>query len=162
MIKRILFTLMTLLALYSLAVLGYRIYEPDLHTEDTSNYIPYNSLREYTLSQTNSTRHVYFFYSSTDDNSNYVLNTLFPSINSQKKKDYTSVIEIIDISSLESSFTTNRLKSEWGIQTYPSFLLVSVENDEISIDSTLCWEENTPFTTDTIINWLAINNITNE
>mgnify|MGYP004570087557 FL=1 len=161
MMKRILFTFMTILALYSLAIVGYRIYEPDLKkTQENTNYITYNSLREYTLSHGESTKHIYFFYSAADDNSNYVVNTVFPSINNMKKSNVTDVIEIVDITSLDTSYTTNRLKAEWGINSFPSLLLVSVSEGQISIDSTLCWDNDHPFTADDILSWLTINGIT--
>lgn len=161
MIKRILFTCMVLLSIYSVAVVGYRLYEPDLkNTDENSTYINYNSLQEYTLSHGENTKHLYLFYSSADANSNYVKNTLLPSMHSSKGVDIADRIEIVDITSLDTSYTTNRMKAEWGIQTYPSFLLVSVENNQITIEDSLCWDEEHPFTADTIWNWLTIHQIT--
>ncbi len=152
---------MALLSIYSIAIVAYRIYEPtDVeNVSTTSNLLNYNSLREYTLSSGDGSKHYYFFYSSVDNNCVYVNDTVLRAVAKDTSTDLYSLIETVDITSLDQSFTTNRITAEWGIHSWPAFVAVSVEDSSIIIDNTLEWNSESPMTTTDIKQWLTANNI---
>lgn len=155
MIKRILLSLMSIIAIYSFAAVMYRVYEPTnlLNNSTNSSYISYSTLQEYTLSNTTATKHYYFFYSSIDSNSTYVMDTLLKVINRDTDIDIESVIEVVDVTPLDENNTLNRITTEWGIREIPAFLCISVANNTITIDSTLEWTDESPLTAELLESW---------
>ncbi len=152
---------MVLLSIYSIAVLAYRIYEPtDIeNATNTTNRIDYNSLREYTLSSGDGTKHYYFFFSSLDNNCVYLNDTVLREVAKDTGLDLNNLIETVDITPLQTNMTTNRITAEWGIHSWPAFVAVSIQENSILIENTLEWDPQSPLNTGDIKQWLSLNNL---
>ena len=149
MLKRILFTLLTLLVIYSGVVLVYRLNEPDVVESPgsaymTENALDYATLRDYTLSSGESTLHYYFFCSYENNDCLYMENTVLKDAESETGLDLRNMIEYVDITDLEAN---------------PAFVACRVRNGMIEISNTLQWNPSSPISTSDLIRWLELNNL---
>jgi len=164
MLKRIMFTGMALLLIYSGILVGYKIFEPQKTAETTIKSttqatIDYETLKDYTLNSGASVTHYYFFCSAASKDCIYMENTVLKSVAVDTKLNLDDYLEYVDVSSLEESLTTNRLGADWGISSYPAFLSCSVKDGQIIINNSLQWDPKTPLSEDNVIAWLAQNGI---
>ncbi len=164
MLKRILFTLLTLLVIYSGVVLVYRLNEPDVVESPASAYmtenaLDYATLRDYTLSAGESTLHYYFFCSYENNDCIYMENTVLKDAESETGLDLRNMIEYVDITDLEANLATNRLKQEWDVSSYPAFVACRVRNGMIEISNTLQWNPSSPISKADLIQWLELNSL---
>lgn len=160
MLKKIMFTFLTLLMVYSTSVVAYRIFEPRDNSSkiDTSSFLAYDSLKSY-VQEGSSNVHYLFFYSAMNNNSVYLYNTVFTTVNSDKDITLTSLIETVDITELDEKLETKRLSEDWSISSYPAFVAVSVENGEITINNKLEWTNEKSITARDIEDWLQLNGL---
>lgn len=156
MSKRFLLTFLALLSIYSFCAAAYRIYEPDNTREesDSSSYISYDSLREFILSQDSGASYYFFFYSSENDDCIYVKNTILHTVEKETGTDLGTVLNIVDITPLEQNLTVNRITAEWGIHSWPAFICVSAEAQNITVTGILEWNSSSPMTASDIEQWL--------
>ena len=162
MLKKILFSLLSMLITYSVCVAAYRIYEPreEFTEKDSSSYISYASLKEYIVSAGESSEHLLLFYSPYDSDSEYVRSTLLNEVAKRTSLDISSMIEIVDVSGVRSENLMSALSDDWGLSNYPSFAFVHLENNEPGVISKLEWSSSSPLTSQSIITWLHDNGIT--
>lgn len=157
--------MLTLLLVYSLAIVGYKAYEPDKSTLTTSmlteknSGLDYDTLTQYTLSSGSSAIHYFVFYSENDDNSKYlqfnVLNPLEKDANSR----FQDLLEYVDVTKLEESLNTNQLKEEWHIAHTPALLACKVKGDHIIIENSLEWSQDKPLNEFNVKQWLIQNGL---
>lgn len=154
------FTFLTLLMVYSISVVSYRIFEPNDNnaTIDTNSFLAYDSLKSY-VEEGSSSVHYFFFFSDNDTNSIYLYNTVFTTVNNDINKELTSLIEIVDVSELDETLEITKLNEDWGVSTYPSFVAVSVDNGEITINNKLEWKSDKSITATDIEAWLKENGL---
>lgn len=162
MLKKILFSLLTLLITYSVCVAAYRFYEPreEYKESNSSSYISYASLKEYIVSAGESSEHLLLFFSPYDTDSEYVRSTLLSEVAKQTSLDLSSMIEIVDVSGINQENIMTTLSDEWGLSGYPSFAFVHLENNKPVVINKLEWSSTSPLTPQEIINWLKENGIT--
>lgn len=161
MLKKILFSLLSILMVYSTCVAAYRIFEPDIESvsDDTSSFISYASLKEYIVSGGESSEHFLFFYNPLDSDSIYVRTSVIPDVESRTGLDLTSMIETVDLSGVLQENLPTSLASDWGLADYPAFALVVLKDGEIVIDATLQPSASSPITTPILTQWLRDNGI---
>ena len=163
MIKRILLTVMSVMIIYSIVVIGISLFEPetaDISLETQHTYaLDYDTLKEYTLSSGAGTTHFYLFSSLDNSDCMYVENTVLRNAEADTGMNLSDLIEIVDITNLERTLSTNRLKTDWGILSYPAFVTCSVNNGLIHVDNRLEWDPASPISTDDVERWLAINGV---
>ena len=164
MIKRILISLFTVMMVYSAVVIGIKIFEPD--KIDTNNNIfqhasalDYETLRDYTISSGAAVTHFYLFSSADNNDCIYVEDTVLKNAAAATGMNLDDLIEIVDITDLERTLSTNRLRAEWGVLSYPAFVACHVENGQIIVDNTLEWNPASPISTDDIERWLKLNGV---
>lgn len=162
MLKRILFTLTTLLVIYSGVLVAFRFNEPEhISDENTSafsaNALDYDSLKEYTLSSGSSQIHYYFFCTALSNDCLYLENTVLNSVSNETDWNLSSLIEYVDISSLETDQQLSRLEREWEVSSYPAFLACHIEDRTIIVDNKLEWDSTHPINTEDVKRWLAEN-----
>ena len=140
MFKRILYTLMILLALSSIGFASYRFFESKDNKQETYGYtmIEYEGAKQYVLSHGNSSTTFLFFCSHNNEN----MNTL---------------IDYVNIEPLEDSLKTENLMADWSINNYPAFVSVSVIDDQLVINNSLVWNSESPINTNDILAWLQEN-----
>lgn len=160
MLKKILFTFLTLLVVYSTCVVAYRVFEPrdNQATNDTSSMLAYDSLKSY-VEDSNSSIHYFFFYSAINNNSIYLKDTILTSVESEINKSLSSIIEVVDITELDQKLETKRLSEDWSVSSYPAFISVSYNNGEITVNNKLEWTNEKSITITDVINWLELNGI---
>lgn len=164
MLKRIMFTCLTLLVIYSGVIVGYKIFEPETAEEIadsamTSQSLDYETLKDYTLNSGTSVTHYYFFGSSKTNDSLYVMNTVLRSVNRDTAVDLSSLIEYVDVAPLEDTMTTSQLNTDWTVTSYPAFVACQVQDGQIVILNKLEWNANSPMSEDNVIQWLIENGL---
>lgn len=164
MIKRILLSVFTFMAVYSAIVIGIKLFEPDVidTASDASQHataLDYNTLKDYTLNSGTSASHFYLFSSLDNSDCLYVENTVLKNARTATGLNLDDLIEIVDITDLERTFTTNRLRTEWTVLSYPAFVACRVNNGEIVIENTLEWDPNQPISSDDLERWLKLNGV---
>ncbi len=163
MLKRILFTGLVLLVFYSAALVGYRLNEPEKITAEstpwTEQAITYDSLKDYTLNSGSAAIHYYFFCTAGSDDCMYMVNTVLPTVARDTNLDLSSLIEFVDVSSLENNMETNRLKEEWNISSYPAFVTCHVDQGKIVVDNAIESSVSAPLSAENVEDWLAKNNL---
>ena len=161
MLKKIMFSILCLIMLYSTAVVAYRLFEPtaSYHIGDEDTYLDYNSLKEYVKSGGDSSVHYLFFYSSEDDNSVYIKNTVITKVENDTSLQFTKIIETVDITSLVRNMQTSRLSEDWTISSYPAFAAVTVKNGAIIVNNKLENTNDHQITAADMEQWLALNGL---
>lgn len=159
MLKKIMFTLLTLLSIYSAAAVIYKYYEPQIHVQpsDTQTYIEYDSLSEYILSSADGTVHYLYFYDSRNADCVYIKNTIFTTVEKETRVSLEDLIEIVSLSNLDQDKIERRLHDEWNVNSCPSFICISVNDRQASVDSILEWENDRMITPYEIEVWLTEN-----
>ncbi len=165
MFKRLMYTVLTFLVLYSAAIILYRINEPENNTAVVSAFsssvtLDYDTLSAYTKNSGASATHYYFFCSFENADCLYVENTILKDAAAASHLNLDQLIEFVDVAPLEDDLDINRLKADWGISRYPAFVAVRNENGEIHIENTLEWNPERPFSADQLTAWLATNGLT--
>lgn len=159
MLKRILFTFMTFLFLYSCILVGYRIFEPDNVEENETHFtdigLDFSSVKDYTLSSGQNSYHYYFFCSPFNNDCKYVEETLVKTVESETGIDMTKLIDYVDVTDLEEKMALYRLSSEWGIPSYPAFVSCHTDSETIFIDNIIAWDVNQPLSVEDIKRWLS-------
>ena len=161
MLKRVLFTLLCLIMVYSIAVTGYRYFEPNAfdETEEGETYLDYETLKEYIRSSGDGVTHYLFFFSRKSQDCVYVKNTVMATVKNDTGLQIDRMIETVDITALEEQLLTNRLKTDWGLSSYPAFVTARTENGEIVIDNFIQYDQNHPMLASDIEAWLQLNGI---
>lgn len=164
MLKKILFTFMTLLMIYSSSLVGYKLFEPDQiyshsYSDHQSSSLDYETLKQYTISGGSATIHYYFFYSTNSNDSLYVENSILPSVEKVTPINLEELIEYVDITDLEINMETNRLKADWDISSYPAFVSCQVIDGEIKILNKLEWNSKEPMSEYDVMLWLNENKL---
>ena len=161
MLKKIMFSLLTLIMLYSTAAVVYRIFEPrdNKETVPADFYLDYESLKEYLVSTGEGSIHYLFFSSRSNADCQYVMYSVMPTVNQDENIQIGKLIEPVDITKLEKDMATNRLMDEWGIATYPAFAAVHIENSTVIIDNTLQYDPGKPMKANEIEAWLKLNGL---
>lgn len=155
MAKKILIVFTSLFYLYALAVIGFRIFEPKPQATILRNSVPYPSLKNYIESSSDSTIHYLFFYSANNQNCIFVQNTILQQLQSEYQIPVDEWIETVDVTSIEQSYTTNKLITDWGIHDLPAFIRVYKQDGQIHIDENkLEWTDQTPITAKNLKEWL--------
>lgn len=161
MLKKILFTFLTLLMIYSTCVVAYRIFEPrdNQSTTDTTSMLAYDSLKSYVI-DSSSNIHYFLFYSALNNNSIYLKDTILTIVESDINKSLSNIIEVVDITELDQKMEIKRLSEDWQVSSYPAFISVSNDNGEIIINNKLEWTNEKAITTTDVEEWLKLNGIT--
>ena len=163
MIKRILLTVLTVMVVYSAVVIGVSLFEPEASEttlESQHAYaLDYETLKDYTLNSGTSATHFFLFSSVDNSDCLYVENTVLRNAEAETGLNLSDLIEIVDITNLERTLSTNRLKTDWNILSYPAFVACHVANGLITIDNKLEWDPNQPISTNDVERWLTLNGV---
>lgn len=160
MFKKLIFTYLIFLCVFSFGIVAYRIFEPrDTVTQtDTSNYLAYESLEAY-ITQGSQNVHYLFFYSRNNNDCIYVHDTLFPLVENDIGIRLNSIIETVDITEVDETLETTELFQTWSINSYPSFVAIKVSDGEIQMINKLEWSNTSTMTMQSIEEWLLENNL---
>ena len=162
MFKRLLYTFMIFIALTSIALGLYRFFEANDTVHVASDHMPfmieYDGVKQYALSNGDSSTSYFLFCSVENDNCQYIVNTLYSSVNSELiNRDINDIVEYVNIQTLIDEGTIDRLNTEWNINNYPAFISVSNNYGELTINNSLVWDDANPLSSNDILNWLAQN-----
>lgn len=165
MLKRLLFAFMTVLVIFSAALVGYKIYEPGtademMMSDGMSSALDFETLGEYTRNSGTASIHYYFFCSALSNDCVYVKNTVLKSTAAELDPGVLDLIEYVDVSDADPATFSEKLKSEWELTSYPAFLACHTENGQIIIDNKLEWTAGQPFSNHDVAAWLNLNGLT--
>lgn len=155
------FSILSLIILYSTAVVAYRLFEPtaSYRTGDEDTYLDYNSLKEYVKSGGESSVHYFFFYASDDENSVYIKNTVMTTVENDTSLQFRKIIETVDITSLVDDMQTSRLADEWQLSSYPAFAAVTMKDGDVVVNNKLENTTDHQLTASDIEAWLTLNGL---
>lgn len=160
MFKKITFTFLTLLILYSIIAAGYRYFEPEqTASSNTSNTIDYASLKDYITSTGDASIHYLLFYSSDNENAVYVKDSILTQAEADTHLQLSSLIEIVDVTNLDESMKINRLSEDWGISSVPAFAAISLKNGKPVVNNKLEWDDKNPISVESLEQWLKDNSL---
>lgn len=161
MLKKIMFTFLILLGLYSTAAVVYRLFEPieTYHADNSTLYLDYSSLKEYVQASSEGSVHYLFFYASDDDASDNIKNTVLPAVENNTSLQFSKVIETVDITALVKNHQTYRLSQEWGLTSYPAFAAAGVSNGSIVVNHILEDSSDDPIDEQSLENWFIVNGL---
>ena len=163
MFKKLLYSFMIILALSSIALGSYRFFESQADVKvSTSNefVIEYEGAKQYVLSKGNSSTTYLFFCSFNNDNCNYIENTLYSDVNKELvDRKIEDIVEYVDIDNIDESRQLETLLNDWQINNFPAFVSVSTNDEALTINNSLVWNNEVPMTANDILSWLSINNL---
>lgn len=156
MLKKLLFSLLCALMLYSTAVAAYRIFEPKQEnlTVDSSSFISYASLKEYIVSSGESSTHFLFFYNELDTDSIYVRTSVVNEVIAKTGLDLSNMIETVDLASYNQENLPASMAEDWGLSSYPAFAIVTLRDGEITVEQKLENSSSVPISAPVLIQWL--------
>lgn len=161
MLKKVLFTFLTLLVIYSSCVIAYRIFEPrdNYAVDQTTSYVAYDSLKPYIENSSQNT-HYLFFYSSINNNSVYLKDTIFSQVEQNTGKSLSSLFEFVDITEIDRNLETKKLSDDWQVSAFPALVAVTKEDDgTLTIKNKLEWTNDSPLTAQSVEDWLILNDL---
>ncbi len=163
MTKKISITVISLLLFANILLSFYSIFQSDKKqvksaAVETTITLEYESLHDYLINSGEASTHYLFFCSSTNQDCQYIENTVLKSIES-KDPTALSYIEWVDITELEKNFTTIRLKDEWGINNYPAFVSVTIKDKSVTVNNMLQYNSENPMSVQDIKMWMINNKI---
>ena len=161
MFKKILFTFLVTLSLYSIVAAGYHLFEPedDLNEITDALVIDYKSLNEYVLSGNEGAIHYVLFYDKRIQDSEYVRNTLLTTVQNDTQLQLDRIIDIVDTSEIEQDSVTLRLTEDWGIRNSPALAVIRLENGTPVLVSKLEWNSEQMLSAEDVEIWLADNGL---
>ena len=158
MFKKLLFSLLAVLMIYSSAVMVYRIFEPQLDTDEQKDltYVEYSTLPDYILSHGEASIHIVFFCSLQDANSLYVKDTILSTVQSDTDLPISQILEVVDIGNAGADISA-RLLRDWGVESIPSFVSIGVRGGKCTVLDRLEWKDTEPLNAAMIESWLEDN-----
>lgn len=177
MIKKTITSGLVLVWISSVALAGYRYLEPKAaetiienktavalvdvkgkSIEDTDASVASLSIDE----EENKSYHYYYFCSIDNDDCIYINDYVLKPLSTTLNVDTIDIIEYVDLSTLSSEWTPQRLKNQWGFDDFPAFVAISKDTDgNQEILSVLQWSADNPIDEDSLKNWMIENNIWN-
>ncbi len=189
MFKKIVTSVLLTIWLSSLALTGYRIFEPKQaasiqettvlavvdNNQVLANRMMLNSTagsttepvtsNENTLSAKEAeefTEEIHYFYFCTVGNPDcdFVNEYVLKPLAAELKVDKIEVLEYVDIASLSSDWTPARLKEEWNIETVPAFVATKYTSlNTKEIISVHQWKSDSPIDSLSLKTWMIANEI---
>lgn len=175
MVKKIFTSGLFLVWISSLALAGYRLFEPKAAQSIEDNKVSVasvdaqgNSIEndQATMAlvdeeeQEESVYHYYYFCSAENTDCMYIQEYVLKPLAAVLEVDQISILEYIDVSTLSVEWTPQRLKKQWGFDNYPAFVTTeTLEDGSRAILSVLSWNAEDPIDQNDLKNWMIKNQI---
>lgn len=174
MIKKTITSGLVLVWISSVALAGYRYLEPKAAETIIENKtavalidvkgkaIEENdaAVAEFSLDEETESYHYYYFCSVDNADCTYINDYVLKPLATTLNVDTIDTIEYVDLSTLSSEWTPQRLKNQWGFDGFPAFVAVQSDTDgNQQILSVLQWDTDKPIDQDSLKNWMIENNI---
>ncbi len=160
MLKKFMIGSMGFLFLGSTALFSYRAMEPVAAVTQPESYISAAPASSRSLSETTAetaageTLYVYFCTADSADctyMNDYVLKPLAQELNATS----LDVFEYQDLSGLGENYPVSKLKSQYGFESYPAFVAMTVNEDgTTTINNVLEWNSESPIDSQTLKLWM--------
>lgn len=182
MFKKVITSCLALVWISSLALAGYRMFEPKAAAAVVDNKVatvtmnapqsrsvvqddvmPTNESEQAVLNKqalgSEDGMHYYFFCVPDDADCTYINDYVLKPLTVILEVEQIDVIEFVDVNALSKEWTPARLKNQWGFDNYPAFVATETINGEKNILSVLQWNSENPMDSDDLRNWMMENNI---
>ena len=123
----------------------------------TSNDIQYSDVNQFVYDQDKSV--CFFFYSSEDTDSQFVIKQMLDVIKTEYAITTYSKLYYVDLAGSDYLNNSNKLMNKWGFSNYPTFLVMTIENSTVTVTDKLEWNSTSPYTIDSVRNWLKSHNL---
>ena len=95
-----------------------------------------------------------FFFSSKEADSQFVIDNMISAILKENNLSVINDLYYVDVSELSTDTSEKYTKNLWGFYNCPTFLSMTIENNQVKISDILEWDYTNPYTMDTIRTWL--------
>ena len=123
----------------------------------TSNDIQSSNVNQFVYDQDKSV--CFFFYSSQDTDSQFVIKQMLDVIKTEYAITTYSKLYYVDLAGSDYLNNSNKLMNKWGFSSYPTFLVMKIENSTVTVTDKLEWNSTSPYTIDSVRNWLKSHNL---
>ena len=123
----------------------------------TSNDIQYSDVNQFVYDQDKSV--CFFFYSSEDTDSQFVIKQMLDVIKTEYAITTYSKLYYVDLAGSDYLNNSNKIMNKWGFSNYPTFLVMTIENSTVTVTDKLEWNSTSPYTIDSVRNWLKSHNL---
>lgn len=123
----------------------------------TSNDIQSSNVNQFVYDQDKSV--CFFFYSSQDTDSQFVIKQMLDVIKTEYAITTYSKLYYVDLAGSDYLNNSNKLMNKWGFSNYPTFLVMTIENSTVTVTDKLEWNSTSPYTIDSVRNWLKSHNL---
>ena len=100
-----------------------------------------------------------FFCSPSDEICKYISDDVINKVALELNVDSLSFLEYVNMDENYQDITPVRLKSLYGIESYPAFVALQTNGSSNKILNTLEYDSSKPFTIIDFKKWLALNNL---
>ncbi len=161
--KKITLTLLFINFLVSVALSFYLYYQPAKTTVtpglENITLIPYETLKDYLVNAGDSSTHYLFFCAPENTDCIYILDTVIKPLEAKQGEALFERLDYVDFTALEENLETNQTVVDWGINSYPAFLAVTVEDSEFIVQNFIQHNDEDPISEIELKRWLAENGI---
>ncbi len=123
----------------------------------TSNDIQYSDVNQFVYDQDKSV--CFFFYSSDDTDSQFVIKQMLDVIKEEYAITTYTKLYYVDLAGSEYLDNSNKLMNKWGFSSYPTFLVMKIDNSTVTVTDKLEWDSTSPYTIDSVRNWLKSHSL---
>ncbi|MEG0076439.1 hypothetical protein [Anaerorhabdus sp.] len=164
MIKKLLISIMSLFTVVSLLLVFYCFFTPKNNDSIVQAYsnsliIPYPTLKEYLITNGDSSTSYLFFCKPDSADCQYVQNTVMKTLEAEQGSSLSDLIDYVDVTELEENMMINQLTDDWGVKNYPAFVSVTNSNGEFIVNNSIQWDTENPMSTRELKQWMMSNNI---
>lgn len=164
--KIILYLILIALIAVAIAVLSI-LHQPKsapVLEKDTSikSSLDYHSVNQYVYEQNQEV--CLFFYSSTDSDSEFVIDNMLSPILTEYGVDQFDRLIYVDLATLsDAEIEHNYIKNNWGFYRYPTFTVLKITNEAgLQTKDTLQWDAASPYSSTQVRQWLIDHQIIQE
>ena len=125
----------------------------------TSNDIQSSDVNQFVYDQNSSV--CFFFYSSEDTDSQFVIKQMLDVIKSEYAITTFSKLYYVDLAESDYLDNSNKLMNKWGFSSYPTFLVMKIDKSNVTVTDKLEWNSTSPYTIASVRNWLKSHSLLN-
>ena len=104
--------------------------------------------------------HYVFFCRADNPDCTYINDYVFKPLTEELKVPALDSFEYYDLAPLGENYPAAKLKSQWGFESYPAFVSLTVNADgSQNINNILSWNKEDPLDADDLKRWMIDNQI---
>lgn len=174
MLKKIMIGTMSVLFIGSASLFSYRALEPSAVTTIDDSYISSSSVSsarmaaaenmqsdvQMTASPMTPGIHYFYFCKADNPDCTYINDYVFKPLAEELQTTTLEAFELYDLAPLGENYPSSKMKSQWGFESYPAFVSLTVHDDGTTqVNSVLSWNKEDPMDAELLKQWMIDNQI---